>query len=418
MLYNWHNSRSSLLADEMGLGKTLQTVTYLRQLHEEYDVAGPFLVVAPLSTLPHWRREFERWTNLNCAVYGGNAEDRAAFRNHEFSYKSKDDTKKASKGGKGGSGGGGGGGGGMMKLQVLITSYEVCSNASDGHHLRSVPWSVLVVDEAHRLKNYKSKGAKALRLFSFDRSLLLTGTPLQNNTKEFWSLLNFLDPVAFGDEEDFDTKYGLLKKKEQLDELTSETRRFMLRRMKEDVEKGVPPKEETRVSVELTLLQKRYYRALYEKNLDVLHPKESKRDKNGKLYVRGKKRRPCDGPSLMNVAMQLRKCCNHPFLLKGVRDDALAELEPPTQLEVAEAQGSVAGARLKAEVDCLVSNSGKLVFLDKLLPKLKDEGHRVLIFSQFKIMLDLLEDFLEGRGFLYERLDGDVTGTDRQVGKK
>jgi chromodomain-helicase-DNA-binding protein 7 len=106
----------------------------------------------------------------------------------------------------------------------------------------------------------------------------------------------------------FSAKYGDLRTAAQLDALTAETRRYMLRRMKEDVEKSVPPKEETHVSVELTGLQRTYYRALYEKNLAVLHP-------------RGKK--ACDGPSLMNVAMELRKCCNHPFLLRGVRDQVL-----------------------------------------------------------------------------------------------
>ena len=146
-------------------------------------------------------------------------------------------------------------------------------------------------------------------------------------------------------------------------------------------------------------MQSMYYRALYEKNLSKLIPK-------------GK--RPADGPSLMNVAMELRKCCNHPFLLRGVREETFRNISAPTPAEVAYA-GSAHLARARAETDALVATSGKLVFLDKLLPKLQMEGHRVLIFSQFKIMLDLLEDFLEGRCFSYERLDGDVTGTDRQA---
>jgi len=113
-------------------------------------------------------------------VYAGDSEDREAFRRYEMGPKTSN--------GRAGS-----------HLQVVITSFEQVSN-SDAHYLRAVPWSVLVVDEAHRLKNATSKAATSLRNFDFDRSLLLTGTPLQNNLAEFWALLNFMDPATFGDE--------------------------------------------------------------------------------------------------------------------------------------------------------------------------------------------------------------------------
>lgn len=178
-------------------------------------------------------------------------------------------------------------------------------------------------------------------------------------------------------------KYGEMKSKELVDELHEEIRPFILRRLKEDVEKSVPPKEETLIEVELTVDQKQYYRALYEKNLKFLH-------KN--------KKRALEGPSLNNLAMQLRKVCNHVFLLNGIEE----EFREKTKREKL------------SEREILTRGSGKLVLLDKLLPRLKEEGHRVLIFSQFKIVLDILEDYLNTRSMKFERIDGSITGKRRQ----
>jgi SNF2 family DNA or RNA helicase len=178
--------------------------------------------------------------------------------------------------------------------------------------------------------------------------------------------------------------YGDMKSKEKIDDLHEKIRPYILRRLKEDVEKSVPPKEETLIEVELTILQKQYYRALYEKNVAFLH-------KN--------KKKALDGPSLNNLAMQLRKCCNHLFLLNGVEEEARKD-----QMK----DGSL------SEAEFLVRGSGKLVLLDKLLPRLREKGHRVLVFSQFKIMLDILEDYLSLRSMKFERIDGSITGHKRQ----
>jgi SNF2 family DNA or RNA helicase len=200
--------------------------------------------------------------------------------------------------------------------------------------------------------------------------------------QEFWTLLNFINPDDFDDSEAFLEKYGDIKSKERIDELHEEIRTYILRRLKEDVEKSVPPKEETLIEVELTVAQKQYYRALYEKNVKFLH-------KNNK--------RALDGPSLNNLAMQLRKCCNHLFLLNGVEEEFRRK-----------------EANSVSEADFLVKASGKLVLLDKLLPRLQQEGHRVLVFSQFKIMLDILEDYFNCRSMKFERIDGSITGHRRQ----
>ncbi len=166
-----------------------------------------------------------------------------------------------------------------------------------------------------------------------------------------------------------------------LSSLLDEMRPYVLRRVKAHVEKSVPPKEEIVVSVALAPLQKRYYRALYEKNV---------------LMLAGTGR-PVDGPSLMNLAMELRKCCNHPFLLKGVERQEEARLSGQTERER------------------LVGACGKLQFLDKLLPRLFQESNRkVLIFSQFVMMLDVLSDYLRSAKYAHGRVDGGVTGRDRQ----
>jgi chromodomain-helicase-DNA-binding protein 7 len=267
-------------------------------------------------------------------------------------------------------------------VDVVISTPEMIV-ADDYAELTAIKWELVVVDEAHRLKNRSSKLAVNLRdeRFQFESKLLLTGTPIQNSVEEFWSLLSILDSDGFGDQDAFMKSYGDMKSKESVDALHEIIRPYILRRLKEDVEKSVPQKSETLIEVELTLDQKQWYRALFEKNLKFLH-------KN--------KKKALDGPGLNNLAMELRKCCNHLFLLNGVEEEFRRE------------------NRELSEVEYLVKASGKLVLLDKLLPRLKEEGHRVLIFSQFKIMLDILEDYLNARSMKYERIDGSITGNRRQ----
>lgn len=171
--------------------------------------------------------------------------------------------------------------------------------------LSKIQWDVVVIDEAHKLKNFDSKISATLREeYSYNNTLLLTGTPLQNNTDELWTLLNFVARDEFNDREKFTEEFGELKTAAQLDALHSKLKPYLLRRVKDDVEKTVPPKVEVIIEIELTVTQKQYYRALYESKTDF-------------LYKGGAK----DGPNLTNLAMELRKCCNHPFLIKGAENE-------------------------------------------------------------------------------------------------
>eukprot|EP00903_Cladosiphon_okamuranus_P007802 g7551.t1 len=377
LLWNWWNHRSSILADEMGLGKTIQTVGFLDQLwnHKLTKIRGPFCVVGPLSLVAQWQSEIATWSpDMNVIVYHGNGASRALLREREFwhgePFVRKDEAKKLRTAGR-------------VKFHILITTYEVA--LKDVRELSRIHWKVLVVDEAHRLKNCGSKLFQELGSLPRDHSLLLTGTPLQNRTEELWALLNFADGRQFFDQKGFKEQFGDLKGSSQVAKLHEMLRPYLLRRVKEDVEKSLPPKEETIVEVSLTPVQRQFYRAIYEKNTQFLF----------------KGARPVHAPSLMNIMMELRKCCNHPFLNRGVEERILSEI--PDELQT------------KANVHKqLVDASGKMVLLAKLLPRLQAEGHKVLIFSQMVRCLDLIEDFLkggidgEGAGYKYERLDGNT----------
>ncbi|TDH64959.1 uncharacterized protein CCR75_002121 [Bremia lactucae] len=363
--------RSCILADEMGLGKTVQIVSLIEHFKSEESIRGPFLIVVPLSTIQHWRREIESWTDLNVCVYHDigdrstkfTAKDmRAVIRNQEWYYP--------------------GLGNSIFKFHILLTTFETL--LADFEEFEHIHWRLVVVDEAHRLKSTGSRVLKMMRVLHVDRKVLLTGTPLQNNTQELWVLLNYLEPVKFASLEDFNQNFGRLHSQEQVIRLQQLLAPFILRRVKEDVEKSIPPKEETIISVELTTLQKQYYRAIYDKNKSFLY----RGTKNGL-------------PTLNNIQLQLRKCCNHPFLIKGVEERELEELgnnPSPTQV-------------IEKTIEC----SGKMVLVSKLIPKLKRDGHKILIFSQFLKQLDLLERYCEANSFVFERLDGSTGGSVRQT---
>ena len=369
----WYNHRNSILADEMGLGKTVQTVSMINYLFKNLQYPGPYLIIAPLITIPHWQREFEGWTDMSVVVYHGNLDSREIIREYDWNFNKKDK-------------------GPPFRFNTLITTYEMIM--SEKHLFSSMNWKYLAIDEAHRLKNKNCKLINVLRSFKFDHLLLLTGTPLQNNTDELWTLLNFMDPDKFDSATEFSEQFGNLKDTKQVEELHKLLHPYLLRRMKEDVEKSIAPKEETIVEVELTTIQKRYYRAIFEKNFSTLNM--------------GNK--PSNLPSLLNIMMQLRKCCNHPYLIRGVEDSIIKNQQSQNSQSDSSQEDVVISNN-----DLMIKSSGKLVLIDKLLPKLLANKHKVLIFSQMVKMLDILEDYLIFRQYQYERIDGSIRGNERQA---
>uniref|UniRef100_A0A914H4M4 Uncharacterized protein n=1 Tax=Globodera rostochiensis TaxID=31243 RepID=A0A914H4M4_GLORO len=353
---NWliqleHNRINGILADEMGLGKTLQTIAVFGFLKHYKHQNGPFLIIVPKSTLQNWENEFKRWCpSITTCCLIGDQEARTKIIQEQIL---------------------------PHKFEALVTSYEMVLKTTSV--LKKFMWRYLVIDEAHRIKNEKSKLSEMVRLLKSKNRLLITGTPLQNNLHELWALLNFLLPEKFSDSEHFDSmftedhvlgqqNFDLISRLHQI------LKPFLLRRLKSDVEKSLLPKKELKVYIGMSKMQREWYTKILMKDLDILNA-------SGKL----------EKARLMNILMHLRKCANHPYLFDG------AEPGPPYTTD-----------------KHLVENCGKMLLLDKLLARLKEQGSRVLIFSSMTRVLDVLEDYCWWRGFNYCRLDGNTAHEDRQ----
>ncbi|BHF73229.1 choline dehydrogenase 5 [Sparganum proliferum] len=368
--FSYGNKVDTILADEMGLGKTIQTIAFLYSLYKDGHSRGPFLVAAPLSTIINWEREFEFWApDFYVVTYVGDKDSRTVIREHEFSF-DEGAVRGGSRAVKMRSGT-------AVRFHVLLTSYElVCI---DQALLGSIEWEVLVVDEAHRLKNNQSKFFRMLSIYKIGYKLLLTGTPLQNNLEELFHLLHFMSPEKFYDMQGFLDEFADISKEDQVKKLHEMLGKHLLRRLKADVLKNMPSKGEFIVRVELSPMQKKYYKFILTRNFDALSCR------GGGTQV-----------SLINIMMDLKKCCNHPYLFPSAAEEA-------PRLP----NGAYEGNSLRKA-------SGKLELLGAMLQKLHASGHRVLIFSQMTKMLDLLEDFLDACGYKFERIDGAVTGQQRQ----
>lgn len=348
---SWCRDNSVILADEMGLGKTIQTISFLNYLYNQHLLFGPFLVVVPLSTINAWQKEFDNWApSMNVVVYTGDATSRHMIREHEWSRDNSD----------------------QIKFNVLLTTYDIVLREKE--FLKNLPWAVLCVDEAHRLKNDESILYKYLFSFDTNYRLLITGTPLQNSLRELWALLHFIMPQRFENWENFESEHSDSYQK-GFSKLHTFLPQFLLRRAKKDVEKSLPAKVEQILRVEMTSVQKQFYKWILTKNYKAL----SKGVKGSMT-------------SFTNIVMELKKCCNHASLVRPYDDDF------PTL----------------DQLQRLIRGSGKLLLLDKLLCRLKETGHRVLIFSQMVRMLDLLGEYLSLRRFSYQRLDGSIRGEFRK----
>lgn len=267
-----------------------------------------------------------------------------------------------------------------MAAHVVIMSYDSTQDPKTSQRFQSVKWAGLIVDEGQRLKNDRSLLYQALRGMKIPFRLLLTGTPLQNNKRELFNLIQFIDHSQ--NAEKLDEEYQVLDK-ENLPKLHEKIRPYFLRRTKVGVLKFLPPMAQIILPVSMTVIQEKLSRSIMAKNPQLIKA----------IFANSKVNRKERG-SLNNILVQLRKCLCHPFMYSEAIE------EKHDDLHVVQRN--------------LVEASAKLLLLELMLPKLKERGHRVLIFSQFLQQLDIIEDFLNGIGYQYRRLDGQLSSLEKQ----
>ncbi|KAL3232943.1 putative ATP-dependent helicase IRC5 [Nakaseomyces bracarensis] len=418
----YENGLNGILADEMGLGKTIQSIALLAFIYE-MDTKGPFLVAAPLSTVDNWINEFERFAPgipvLKYYSQSGFASRQKLLKN--FFRKNN-------------------------KEGVVITSYEMIIR--DSNTIMSEQWKFLIVDEGHRLKNINCRLIQELKRINTSNRLLLTGTPLQNNLSELWSLLNFILPDIFADFEifnkwfdfkDLDLQSNSAKlnklindelEKNLISNLHSILKPFLLRRLKSVVLKDVlPPKREYIVNCPLSHMQRKFYKMALSGKLKVTIFKELvksfftlNQDHIGTVSnksIRDFIEYKLDKDSLDKPPTDILKQMNELYMehlntftknqrlqnmmmqLRQIVDSTLLFYFPYIEPE-------------ELTLDFLLASSGKLQMLQKLVIPLIRKGHKVLIFSQFVNMLDLLEDWTELNDLKSLRIDGGVDNSTRK----
>jgi len=360
----YDNGVSCILGDEMGLGKTLQTIAFLAHLKFVRGVSGPFLVVVPLSVISSWMEELSKW-----------CPDLRAVRLHSSDpseVKRLKQTKLSD----------------PSTFDIAVTTYEMAVAKDMSGALTAIHWRVLILDEGQRIKNEETQQATALRRVHHQFCLLLSGTPLQNNLHEFYALLSFLLPEIFQDSDPFDHAFNLSQNKvdnEMLEKAHHVMRLLCLRRLKAHINLKLPPKLETRINCPLTEMQLFWYRRLLLKNSGTMLRAH---ENSSGIKVAGDSK----WTQLKMLLVQLRKVANHPYKFPGAEPD----FDGTTSEDIVEA-------------------SGKIQVLDQLLKKLFSRGHRVVLFSQFNMMLDIIEDYCLLRGFKYLRLDGSTNRIQRRI---
>lgn len=361
LYYMWFKQQNAILADEMGLGKTIQVIGLFAALIQHHK-CWPFLVVVPNSTCPNWRKEIKQWApSIRVVTYYGSSFSRKLSHDYEMFPEGDRD----------------------LRSHIVVASYETMNDNASRRALSKVPWAGLVVDEGQRLKSDKTQVYDALSSIKFPFKLLLTGTPLQNNTRELFNILQFCDPSK--NAEALDAEYGVLSK-ENIPELHNMIRPFFLRRTKGQVLTFLPPIVPIIVPLSMSVLQKRLYKSILAKNPLLIKAIFQRNDGQGVKQA--------ERHNLNNLLMQLRKCLCHPFVYSSAIE------ERTSNPAVSHRQ--------------LVEAAGKFQLLQLMLPRLQQRGHRALIFSQFLENLDLIEEFLDGLGLRYRRLDGRMSSLEKQ----
>lgn len=360
----WKDRHGSVLADEMGLGKTIQVLSFLTYLNRYTDWHGPFLITVRTNTFKQWCEEIEKWTDLAYIPYNASPQYRKMIIEHQFPFL--DDEGKPVPN--------------TYSFNVLLISYDVF--LKDVELLQDINWHVLVVDEGHRIKNSEGKKNNMMRnSIKAKHRIILTGTPVQNTIQELWTLLNFVSQDHFEEEPDFLSGKQDIESlaPEKIEELREMIKPHLLRRTKEEAESSIAPKSESVTFVSLSPIQRELIRLIKlhklwrlrgvqidESNIDYSHESAS-----------------------------IQKVCCHPFLIEGAESYYINN-NPG-----------------KSELELLRDASSKFVWLEKVLDRLKKEGHKVLIFSQKVKLLKILRRFCVLKGHENEILTGEMSDGDK-----
>ncbi|SPO26235.1 related to FUN30 - protein important for chromosome integrity and segregation [Ustilago trichophora] len=437
----YRKKTSCILADEMGLGKTAQVIAFFAQL-KEMGIRGPHLVVAPSSVLENWDREFRFFApSINVRKYYGSMKDRAELR-EELSED--------------------------PDLEVILTTYDMaaggpqdhsflrkfgrrgcgrseCKSDCDERDCRTGGFEVCVFDEGHMLKNRKSQKYEKLLKLKTRWRLLLTGTPLQNNLQELVSLLNFIMPQYFSDAEEalaaiFKVKAGGQQNqlsKQRVDRAKKMMHPFVLRRLKDKVLTDLTTKT-TRVEYcDMTPAQRKIYMQAVARTKRVATA-EAEAVAQAASNTRSKKAAASSSKESGHVLMELRKAANHPLLSRRLFDEAKIDAmarDLMKEPDYADYNFEHVKEDLRINTDAQLSfsaqtypatrkhvlpahewmNSGKIQALQRLIPEIQAKGDRILIFSQFTMVLDILCVCLEHMGIKYVGFTGSTQVEDRQV---
>lgn len=400
---------NGILADEMGLGKTVQAIAFLAYLLEQGE-SGPHVIIVPSSTIDNWMNEIQRWCPaFNVLMYYGSQEERQAARHH-LKYEDHD-------------------------INIILTTYNMATGCIEDRVLfKKTQFHYAVFDEGHMLKNMSSLRYQNLMKIQADRRLLLTGTPLQNNLLELISLLCFVMPEMFvGKTEQLKKTFTLITKShddkrsnyemERINHAKKIMRPFILRRLKSQVLQQMPKKQEEVIYCQMIPDQQEQYENLINRFTEAVEGNDQETNT-----------RQC-------MLMQLRKTANHPLLQRRHFNDSLLrsmskDISKEPSHRDRNAQPSIIYQDMEVMSDfelhklcllyrkylgkyalnsSLILDSGKFRKFDELLPEFKENGDRVLIFSQFTMMLDIIEEYLKIKEDIkYLRLDGQTPVHERQ----
>ena len=393
-LNNYH--LHGILCDDMGLGKTLQTLCIVASDHhlraEEYaktkasDVRKlPSLIVCPPTLSGHWQQEIQQFAPfLSCLAYVGPSADRAKLRDQ------------------------------LGQTDVVITSYDICRN--DIQVLLPLSWNYCVLDEGHLIKNPKAKTSMAVKRLVSNHRLILSGTPIQNNVLELWSLFDFLMPGFLGTEKVFldrfakpiaASRFSKSSSKEQeagalaIEALHKQVLPFLLRRLKEEVLDDLPPKIIQNYYCDLSELQKKLFDDFAKKEGKTLNDKAGSDKKEDKQHI-------------FQALQYMRKLCNSPSLVVKEDHKQFAAIQSQLAHQHSSLKDVVHAPKLTALRDLLVDCG---IGTDPAENNNFVSPHRALIFCQMKEMLDIVaNDVLRALlpSVQYLRLDGSVEANKRQ----